>query len=147
MQDAADVAAEPSRRVNENQSFKLGLNHVTQVYKDGVFQGWELTCHHPDHKCGSSKCRKKVKAKTRDRSQSLTLKMLETWSFWGCSVASRKEHADLWKAVVQAAKDGTLPQSVPPVTAFTKPAAAAKAKPVAKQKASASQRAKKRQRT
>ncbi|CAE7249385.1 TNN [Symbiodinium sp. CCMP2456] len=114
-------SAEPAARAaNVNNSFAFGLNHVTQVFKNGVFDGFEMTCHHPDHKTGSQKCRKHVKAVTRSRTEAETLQMLKCWGAWGAKVATREKHANLWNKVVKAQQDGTLPETVDPVMSFTR---------------------------
>ncbi|CAE7029845.1 TNN [Symbiodinium sp. CCMP2592] len=115
---AVPRAAEPVRATNVNNSFAFGLNHVTQVFKDGVFDGFEMTCHHPDHKTGSQKCRKHLKAVTRTRTEAETLQMLKVWGAWGAKVATREQHANIWKKVVKAQQDGTLPETVDPVRSF-----------------------------
>ena len=72
------------RAANVNNSFAFGLNHVTQVFKDGVFDGFEMTCHHPDHKTGSKKCRKHLKAVTRSRDGSSDVADAESLGCLGC---------------------------------------------------------------
>ena len=138
-----NVAAKPERAArtsNPNQSFAFGLNHVTQVFKDGVAVGWEMQCHHPGHKRGSVKCRKHVKAVTRARDEETTLRMLKTWAAWGATVPTRQAHADLWQQVVAAAGNGTLPEDVAPVLSFRSRRAKAVAKPAAEESGSSKKR-------
>ena len=125
------------RASNPNAGFSFGLNHVTQVFKDGVAIGYEMTCHHPMHKHGSQKCRKKLNAVTRDRSEPETLRMLKAWGAWGAEVPSRSEHQKVWAKVVEAWSDGTLPEEIPEFVKFktnfkkraSRPKAKAEAKP------------------
>ncbi|CAE7776421.1 TNN [Symbiodinium sp. CCMP2592] len=136
-EEHGDRAPAAARASNPNAGFRFGLNHVTQVFKDGAAIGFEMICHHPLHKQGAQKCRKKLNAVTRDRSEPETLRMLKAWGAWGAEVASRSEHQQVWDKVVEAWKDGTLPEEIPEFSKFktnfkkraSKPKAKAEAKP------------------
>jgi hypothetical protein len=113
-------AAEVLRIANADAGGEdFGLVRMTKVIQDGVHSGWEVNCKHPHHQAPLA-CRKNLRLNGHGRTAELTTKMLKTWASWGALVGDRAtHHGDVWKRVLKAVVDGTLPDDPePPFTCF-----------------------------
>ena len=70
--------------------------------------GFQITCKHPKHGTATTACTK-TRSSNIEGSE-MALRLLKTWALWGRSSSSKDEHQKkVWKKVMQAQKNGTLP--------------------------------------
>jgi hypothetical protein len=112
-------AAEVLRTANADAGGEdFGLVRMTKVIHDGVHSGWEVHCKHPHHQAPLA-CRKNLRLNAHGRTAELTTQMLKAWASWGALVGDRAtHHNDVWKRVLKAVVDGTLPDDPEPPFIF-----------------------------
>ena len=69
--------------------------------------GWQMTCTRPGHKA-SSNCTKSVSVSVAG-GEPECLKLLKFWHVLGDGLATKEEHKNKWKDVLEQARQGTLP--------------------------------------
>ena len=108
-------AAEVLRTANADAGGEdFGLVRMTKVIQDGVRSGWEVNCKHTHHQAPLA-CRKNLRLNGHGRTSEFTTQMLKTWASWGALVGDRAtHHGDVWKRVLKAVVDGTLPDDPEP---------------------------------
>ena len=97
----------------------VGLNRLTPLRsKDGRFVGWEAGCNHPLHQFPNA-CRTNLRNEGKGRNEKTTRQMLCAWLDYGADLPDREAHfVDTWEKVEAAARNGTLPEEVPPVQEY-----------------------------
>ena len=82
----------------------FGSCFMTSRWKHGVLCGYQVTCGNPQRNQGQ-KCTKEVSIGVAG-SAAQARKMLKSWMVWGGGGASRKDHFDAWRVVVQHTQAG-----------------------------------------
>ena len=79
-----------------------GLCFMTSRWKDGELCGYQMTCCNPQHNSGK-RCTKELSIGVAGGAAQAR-RMLKSWAVWFCAEASRKDHLNAWRVVVEHAK-------------------------------------------
>ena len=69
--------------------------------------GFQMTCRRPKHQ-GETACCTKTRSSNIEGAD-MALRLLKTWALWGRNVASKQAHQSVWKQVLDAKKNNSLP--------------------------------------